>query len=321
MPTKPRLLVTRLLPPDIEARLARDYDAITNPTDELLSTETLLSRAEGCEAILLTPTEAMGAAEINALPTSVKMVATFSVGYDHIDLDAAKDRGLVVSNTPDVLTDATADLTFLCLLGAARQAHLASTVLRTGGWQKWEPTGMLGVHVTGKRLGIIGMGRIGQALARRAKGFEMEIHYYNRSRLPEDQEAGAVFHESPEEMLPVCDFLSFNCPLTDQTRKFLNEARIALLPQNAVVVNTARGGIIDDAALIAALKSGRIAAVGLDVFDGEPNFNKDYLDLPNAFLLPHVGSATVETRNAMGNMCLDNLDAWFDERPLPARIA
>lgn len=321
MAEKHKILVTRHLPHAVEERAVRDYDAVLNPDDRILSSDEMLDRAAGCEAILLTPTEPVTDAVLAALPDTVKMLATFSVGYDHIDLDAARRHGIAVSNTPDVLTDATADLTFLCLLGAARLAHPATTMLRTGNWTKWEPTGLLGVHVTGKRLGIFGMGRIGQALAQRARGFDMEIHYHNRSRLPADEEAGAIFHEDPEELLKLSDFISFNCPLTENTRKFLNARRISLLPENAVVVNTARGGIIDDEALIGALKSGRVAAAGLDVFDGEPNFNKGYLDLENTFLLPHIGSATTETRNAMGFMCLDNIDAWFAGAPLPARIA
>ena len=320
MTRKPKLLVTRLTPPNVEARIARDYDAIVNPDDVIMTTEELLEKAQDCDAILCSPTEAMPAEVIDRLPSSVRMLATFSVGYDQIDVPAATARGIKVGNTPDVLDDATADIAMLCLLGAARMAHNASTVLRTGAWKRWEPTGLLGVHVTGKRLGIIGMGRIGRSLARRARGFDMQIHYCNRSRLSPDLEAGAVYHQDPEEMLPQCDFLSFNCPLTDQTRHFLNRERIALLPDGAVVVNTARGPVVEDAALIEALKSGKIAAAGLDVFEGEPAFDKAYLDLPNAFLLPHIGSATVETRDAMGFKCLDNLDAFFAGRPLPAPV-
>ena len=320
MAPKPKLLVTRLTPPNVEARIARDYEATGNPDDVIMSTEEMIEKAAGCDAILCSPTEPLSADVIGRLPESVRMLATFSVGYDHIDIPAATARGIKVGNTPNVLDDATADIAMLCLLGAARMAHNATTVLRTGAWKRWEPTGMLGVHVTGKRLGILGMGRIGRALAKRARGFDMEIHYNNRSRLTPDLEAGATFHETAEGMLPHCDFISFNCPLTDETRHFLNRERIEMLPPGAVVVNTARGPVVDDTALIDALRSGRIAAAGLDVFEGEPDFNKDYLDQPNAFLLPHIGSATVETRDAMGFMCLDNLDAFFAGRPLPAAV-
>lgn len=321
MPKKPRLLVTRLLPPEVEARIARDYDAIVNPDDRIWTADGMIERAAGCDAILLTTTETMDAEVIARLPDSVRMIATFSVGVDHIDLKAAAARGVAVSNTPDVLTDATADVAVLCLLGAARLAQSAEATLREGRWTRWAPTEFLGVHVTGKRLGVLGMGRIGQGVAARMRGFGMAIHYHNRRRLPPEQEQGAVFHEDPEALLPVADFLSINCPLSEATRGFLDAGRIGLLPPGAVVVNTARGPIVDDEALISALRSGRVAAAGLDVFTGEPAFNRGYLDLPNAFLLPHIGSATVETRNAMGFTCLDNLDAHFAGRPLPNAVA
>jgi lactate dehydrogenase-like 2-hydroxyacid dehydrogenase len=224
---------------------------------------------------------------------------------------SAAKRGIKVSNTPDVLTDATADITMLCLLGAARRAHEGTSMLRTHNWVGWTPRQLMGVHVTGKRLGILGMGRIGQAVADRARAFRMTIHYSNRSRLPADLEKGATFHANADDMLPFCDFLSINAPMTPATRKWVNAERIGKLPENAVVVNTARGGVVDDEALIAALKSGRLAAAGLDVFDGEPRIHQGYYGLENAFLLPHMGSATVETRNAMGFKALDNLEAFL----------
>jgi lactate dehydrogenase-like 2-hydroxyacid dehydrogenase len=224
---------------------------------------------------------------------------------------AATKRSILVSNTPDVLTDATADITLLCLLGAARRAHEGTTMLRTHNWVGWEPTQLMGTHVTGKRLGILGMGRIGQAVADRARAFRMTIHYSNRNRLSPDLEKGATFHANPDDMLPHCDFLSINAPMTPQTRKWVNAERIGKLPKGAILVNTARGGVIDDEAVIAALKSHRLAAAGLDVFDGEPRINTGYYDIQNAFLLPHMGSATVETRNAMGFKALDNLEAYL----------
>ena len=251
------------------------------------------------------------------MPASVRIIATFSVGYEHVDVAAAAKRGIAVSNTPDVLTDATADITLLCLLGAARRAHEGATMLRTRNWVGWTPTQLMGVHVTGKRLGILGMGRIGQAVADRARAFRMQIHYSNRSRLPPELEKGAVFHANADDMLPHSDFLSINAPMTPATRKWVNAERIAKLPQGAVIVNTARGGVVDDEALIAALKSGRIASAGIDVFDGEPKIHPDYHDLENAFLLPHMGSATVETRNAMGFKALDNLEAFLLRKQAP----
>lgn len=313
MAQKPKLFVTRRLPPDVEARIRRDYDALHNDDDAAYGPDDLirLSIETKCEGILTCGTEKWTSDVIARLPDHVKILATFSVGYDHIDIDAAKKKGLIVTNTPDVLTAATADISMLCLLGAGRQAQNAERVLREGKWGRWDPMGMLGVDVTGKKLGIYGMGRIGQAVAQRARGFEMEIHYCNRNRLPPEKEQGAVHHATPEDMLPHCQFLSINCPGGAETRHFLNAERIALLPDGTVVANTARGSVIDDDALISALKSGKVGAAGLDVFEGEPNFDTRYLELDNVFLLPHVGSATIETRNGMGFRALDNLDAYF----------
>ncbi len=323
MTEKPILLVTRRLPPDVEARLKRDYRAVMNENDDVWGADDLVdrSRESGADAILTCGTEKFMPDVIERLPDRVQIVATYSVGYDHIDIAAAQARGLVVTNTPDVLSDATADVTMLCLLGAARQAQGAERVLRDGRWGRWAAMDMLGTEVTGKRLGIFGMGRIGQAVARRARGFDMEIHYSNRNRLPAETEQGAIYHADPDELLPHCDVLSTNCPGSAETRHFVNARRIALLPDGAIVVNTARGSVIDDDALIAALQSGKLAAAGLDVFEGEPNLDARYLALPNVFLLPHIGSATIETRNGMGFRALDNLDAWFAGRAPGDRVA
>jgi lactate dehydrogenase-like 2-hydroxyacid dehydrogenase len=317
---KPRILVTRRLPDDVEARLRRDYDAILNPQDRLYSPADLIAAAAGCDGLLPCPTDKLAAETVDRLPESIRVIATFSVGHEHIDLAACKARGIAVGNTPDVLTDATADIALLLLLGAARRAHEGEQLVREDRWNSWAPTMMLGVHVSGKRLGIYGMGRIGQAVAKRARGFDMKIHYTNRSRLPAEREQGAVFHARAEDMLAHCDFLSINAPSSPETNGFLNAARIALLPDGAIVVNTARGPLVDDEALIAALRSGKLAAAGLDVFTGEPKIHPGYLGLQNTFLLPHLGSATTETRNAMGFRALDNLDAFFAGRPLPARV-
>jgi glyoxylate reductase len=320
MPQKPTIFVTRRLPDDVTRRLTRDYEARLNEHDGVLSADQLVKAAEGADALLVTPTDKLTAEVIGRLPKSVKMIATFSVGYEHIDLKAAKERGLPVSNTPDVLTDATADIALLLMLGAARRAYEGERAVREASWKSWSTTYMLGVHMTGKRLGIFGMGRIGQAVAKRARAFDMEIHYYNRKRLPADQELGARYHASAEEMLPHIDFLSINAPGGAETYHWLNAERIARLPDNAIVVNTSRGGLVDDVALIAALKSSKLFAAGLDVFENEPNIHPGYRDLPNVFLLPHLGSATVDTRNAMGFKALDNLDAHFAGRPLPDRL-
>lgn len=318
--TKPKLLLTRQLSPAVESRAARDYDLTGNPADDDWSADEIAERAAGCDAILTASMVRYSAEVIEAFPESVRMLATCSVGYEHIDIEAATARGIVVANTPDVLTEATADIAILCLLGAARRGWEAQTLLRAGGWVRWEPNGLLGVDLYGKRLGILGMGRIGRAVARRARGFGLEIHYHNRSRLAPDDEQGAIYHESIDALMPVCDFLSINAPASPETRQCLNAARIDRMPDGAIVVNTARGDLVQDDDLIAALQSGKLFAAGLDVFSGEPNFDPRYADLPNAYLLPHIGSATIETRNAMGFRALDNLDAFFAGDVPPHRV-
>ncbi len=318
--SRPVLVLTRRLPDAVEARAVRDYDARLNPEDKALSGTDIAARAQGADGVLCSAGDRLDADAIKALPDSVRVLATFSVGTDHIDLSAAKARGLVVTNTPDVLTDATADIALLLMLGAARRASEGERMIRADAWTGWTPTQLLGIHLGGKRLGIIGMGRIGQAVARRARAFGMTIHYSNRKRLPMELEEGAIFHADPEAMLAVSDVLSLHFPATPETRHWLNAARIERLPPRAVVVNTARGTVVDDEALIAALRSGRIAAAGLDVFENEPNLHPGYRGLENAFLLPHLGSATVETRNAMGFKALDNLDAFFAGAEPPDRV-
>ncbi len=266
MTQKPDVLVTRLLPPAVMARLARDYAARTNNDDQVYAATTLAKRSEGCQALLVCPTDRLSAEVIATLPDSVRVIATFSVGYEHIDLDAAKARGIAVTNTPDVLTDATADVAMMLLLGAARRATEAEAILRSGQWRSWATTWMLGTQVTGKKLGILGMGRIGHAVARRARGFDMEIHYHNRRPVPDTEAVGAIYHERGEDMLTQCEFLSIHCPATPETHHWLNAARIAAMPDGAIVVNTARGPVVDDNAMIAALRSGKLAAAGLDVY-------------------------------------------------------
>ena len=321
MSEKPVVLVTRKLPEAVEARLDRDYQAVFNAEDRLYTTEELLALAEGADGILPCHTEHLSAEVIARLPDRVRVVANMSVGVDHVDLGAAESRGIVVTNTPDVLSDATAEIAMLLLLGAARRASEGERLVRAREWRDWSPAFMVGTQVTGKRLGIVGMGRVGQVAARRGRGFDMTIHYYNRRRLPAEQEAGAVYHETLEDLLPHCDFLSLHCPATPDSRNLLNAERIALLPDGAIVVNTARGAIVDDEALIAALGSGKLAAAGLDVFNNEPDIHPGYRELANTFLLPHIGSATRETRDAMGFRACDNLDAFFAGRAPGDRVA
>jgi lactate dehydrogenase-like 2-hydroxyacid dehydrogenase len=314
MHNKPIILVTRKLPASVEERLLRDFEPHLNREDRVYGARELIARAQGVDAILPSHTERLSAEVIAGLPPSVRAICSFSVGFDHIDLQAARDRGIIVTNTPDVLSDATAEIAMLLMLGAARRAHEGAELIRAATWREWSPTYQLGIQVTGKRLGLLGMGRVGQVVAKRARGFDMEIHYHNRRRLAPEQEMGAIFHETLEDLLPQSDFLSIHCPATPDTRHLLNAARMALLPRDAVVVNTARGAVVDDDALIEALSSGRLFAAGLDVFNNEPNIDPRYRELPNTFLLPHIGSATRETRDAMGFRALDNLDAIFAGR-------
>jgi lactate dehydrogenase-like 2-hydroxyacid dehydrogenase len=318
---KPVVLVTRKLPDAVEDRLRRDYDPILNPQDALYSSDEIIDRAKGADAILPCHTEQFTADVIARLPESVRVIANNSVGYDHVDTEAAIARGLVVTNTPDVLSDATAELTMMLMLGAARRASEGERLVRTREWKDWSPSFMVGTQVTGKRLGIVGMGRVGRVVARRARGFEMQIHYHNRQRLAPELEQGAVYHSTLEELMPHCDFLALHCVASPATTGLLNAARIALLPDGAIVVNASRGVVVDDDALIAALKSGKLTAAGLDVYNNEPDIRPEYRQLSNVFLMPHIGSATKETRDAMGFRALDNLDAVFAGREPRDRVA
>ena len=321
MSKKPVVLVTRKLPDAVEQRLSRDYEARLNPDDRQYSSDEVIEHAAGADAILPCHTERFSPQVIERLPDTVKVIANFSVGVDHVDLAAAKARGVIVTNTPDVLSDATAEVAMLLILGAARRAGEGERLVRTREWRDWSPAFMVGTQVTGKRLGIIGMGRVGLVVARRARAFEMEIHYHDVRRLESEAEAGARFHESLEDLLPHCQFLAIHCPATPDTDGLLNAERIARLPEGAIVINAARGSVVDDEALVAALKSGKLAAAGLDVYRGEPDIHPAYRELANTFLLPHIGSATRETRDAMGFRALDNLDAVFAGREPGDRVA
>jgi len=322
MNDKPVIFVTRKLPGAVEARLCRDYQPMLNPDDRLYSVDELIEMSAKADAILPCHTEKFTADVIARLPANIRAIANFSVGYDHVDIEAAKAKGLIVTNTPDVLSAATAEIAILLMLGAARRASEGERMVRAQDWKDWSPTFMVGQQVSGKRFGVIGMGRVGQVAAKRARGFDMEVHYYNRKRLAPDLECGAIYHETVEGLLGHCDVLSIHCPATQETTGLLNQERIALLPKNAIVVNTGRGGVIVDEALIEALKSGKVYAAGLDVFNGEPeNIHPEYRQLENVFLLPHLGSATIETREAMGFRALDNLDAIFAGKEPGDRVA
>lgn len=318
--TKPILVVTSHYPKEVEDRIERDYNARRNPNQVPFSRQELLHAAEGADALLITLADQLDSAFFEKVSPTVKIIATYSVGFEHIDLEAAARRKIAVAYTPGVNHEATADIAMLLLLGASRRAYEAQELVRTGAWKPLSPDMLLGWQVGGKILGIFGMGRVGQALARRARGFGMKVHYCNPSKLPAEIAGDAVYHQDPLDLLRVSQFLSLHAPETPQTNHFLNSKAISLLPAGAIVVNSARGGLVVDDDLIAALKSGRIAAAGLDVFDGEPKLNPEYVSLKNTFLLPHIGSATIETRTAMGMLALDNVDAVLNGMPAPTLV-
>jgi lactate dehydrogenase-like 2-hydroxyacid dehydrogenase len=322
MSNKPVVLVTRKLPAAVEQKLAANFATILNPDDKLYSTDELLELAAKADAILPCHTEKFTAATIARLPARIKAIANFSVGVDHVDLEAAKQKQVIVTNTPDVLSDATAEIAILLMLGAARRAGEGERLVRSQQWRDWSPAFMVGRQITGKRLGILGLGRVGQVVAKRARGFEMTIHYHNRKPLDPDQAGDAVYHASVEALLTEIDVLSIHCPATPATLGLLNRERLALMHRDAILVNTSRGGVIDDDALVAALQADEIAAAGLDVYNGEPDsIHPGYRQLDNVFLLPHIGSATVETRDAMGYRAIDNLIAIFNGEEPGDRVA
>ncbi|MBU1213152.1 MAG: D-glycerate dehydrogenase [Alphaproteobacteria bacterium] len=308
---KPVLWITRKLSDATEARAARDYDVRLNPEDRVFTSGEIVANSADVDAILPCHSEHFDADVTARMSDRVKIIANHSVGVDHCDLNALKAKGVVVTNTPDVLSDATAEIALLLMLAAARRAGEGDRLVRAGQWTSWSPSFMVGTQMTGKRLGIVGMGRVGRAFARLIQGFGMEIHYYNRSRLAPELENGAIYHATVEDLLPHSQFVSLHCPATPETTNLMNRQRLALLPDGAILVNTARGTLVDEAALIEALQSGKLAAAGLDVFQVEPGGNPELAKLDNVFMLPHIGSATRETRDAMGFRALDNLDAYF----------
>ena len=311
---KPVVAVTRKLPPVTETRMMELFDARLNENDRPLGAADILARCDGADVLVPTVTDAIDADLIAALPGSIRLIANFGVGVNHIDLVAAAARSILVTNTPGVLTEDTADLTIALLLSVPRRLVEGARLAETGQWTGWTPTFMLGHRVTGKRLGIIGMGRIGQAVARRARGFGISIHYHNRRRLhPEiEEELEASYWESLDQMLAHMDLISVNCPQTPDTFHLLNSARLDKLQSHAVIVNTARGGIIDEAALVERLETGAIAGAGLDVYENEPAIHPKLLALDNVVLSPHLGSATHEGRIAMGEKVIINIKTFSD---------
>jgi glyoxylate reductase len=316
------IAVTRRLPNLTEAKMVELFDARLNSNDIALTDEKIILACEGAQILVPTVTDKLDANLIRALPDSIKMLANFGAGVDHIDFQAAATRNMVVTNTPGVLTDDTADLSMALLLAVPRRLAEGSRLARTGEWDGWTPTFMVGHRVSGKRLGIIGMGRIGQAVARRARGFDMEINYHNRHRIDENIESdlGTTYWENLDEMLAQMDLVSINCPQTPETYHLLNADRLNLLQSHAVIVNTARGGIMDEAALADRLASGAIAGAGLDVYENEPKIHPKLCELNNVILVPHLGSATHEGRVAMGDKVVTNIMAYRDGRTLPDRV-
>ncbi len=319
--SKKKILITRRLPDAVEARARATYEVTQHADDRQMSIDEMLATAKNVDALLITLNEKCRKDVVDRMPDNIKCISTFSIGFDHIDLDACKARGISVGNAPHGVTVATAEIAMLLLLGSARRAGEGEKMIRTRSWPGWAPLQLVGQRLDGKKLGIYGFGKIGQALAQRARGFDMEIHYYDIYRQPADNEKGAIYHDNLDSLLKVSQFFSINAPSTPETRGFFNTATIAKLPHGAIVVNTARGDLVNDADMIAALKSGRLAYAGLDVFAGEPKINEGYYDLPNTFLFPHLGSAAIEARNQMGYESLDNIDAHFGGKELPFKLA
>ncbi len=311
-----RLIIARPVPPAVLDRARQEFD-VRFLGDDATSPDALLAQlaTHEAEALLLTGAVRLDAAMIASLPPSLRIAGSIGVGYDHIDVAAAEAHGLMVTNTPDVLTDCTADMAMLLLLAACRRGYEYEAIMRAGWRQKFGMPDKLGMRVSGQTLGIVGMGRIGRAMAQRARGFGMRILYHNRHRLPADLEAGAEYFPTLHAMLPQCRCLSLHAPGGAASENLIDAAALALLPEGAVLVNVARGTLVDEEALLAALTSGRLFAAGLDVFRNEPAFDRRFAALPNVFLTPHMGSATVETRDAMGFRALDNIAAVCAGRP------
>ncbi len=305
-----KILVTRRLLQSNEDRLKELYEVKLNSNDELYSQQKLIKMSEGCDGILSALTDKLDKETIEKLPDSVKILSNFAVGFGNIDLDAAKKKNIVVTNTPEVLTDATAEIGILLILGACRRASEGIEGARSSNW-KWSADYLIGKQLTGSRLGILGMGRIGKKIAKIAKSLGMIIHYHNRSKLSPEQEDGAIYHKDLKSLMSTSDVLSVCCPASKETVNMINKDTIEYLPKGAVVTNVARGDIVDDDALIDALNRRKVYAVGLDVYKGEPNLNPGYLKHKSAFILPHLGSATKETRTAMANLAIDNLEDFF----------
>ena len=305
-----KVFVARKLLKSNEKRMSEIWDAKLNSEDKVYSQNELIELSRDCDGILCSIVDKFDAETINKLSDKVKIISNFAVGFGNIDLKTAKQRNIIVTNTPDVLTDATAEIAILILLGAARRATEGRKWVEKKNWI-WSSDFLMGKQLTGNRLGILGMGRIGQAIAERAKSFGMRIHYHNRKRLSPKLEKGATYHESLKSLIEISDFFSINCPATKETKKIINKETLSFFPNGTVIINSARGDMIDDEAMINALKSKKIFALGLDVYNGEPDIHYEYLKLDNVFILPHLGSATEKTRFAMADLAISNIEEYF----------
>ena len=322
MAQKPKVVVTRKLPDPVESRMRELFDTELNPTDRPMTPEELVDALQRADVLVPTVTDRIDSRILSRAGPNLRLIANFGAGVDNIDVATANARGVTVTNTPGVLTEDTADMTMALILAAARRVVEGAQVVQTGGFSGWSPTWMLGRRIAGKRLGIIGMGRIGQAVARRARAFGLSIHYHNRKpvspRISEELEA--TYWESLDQMLARMDVISINCPHTPGTFHLLSARRLKLLQPHAIVVNTARGEVIDEPALANMLARGEIAGAGLDVYENEPAINPKLLKLPNVVLLPHMGSATVESRIDMGEKVIINIKTFMDGHRPPDRV-
>jgi glyoxylate reductase len=319
---RPSITVTRKLLPPVEARMAQLFDASFNEADNAMTPQELLSAMADCDVLVPTVTDSIDAALIAAMPPRLKLIANFGAGVNHIDLAAAKAKGIMVTNTPGVFTDDTADLTMALILNVPRRLGEGHRLMRSGQWQGWRPTGMLGHRIGGRTLGIIGFGRIGEAVAMRAKAFGMDVIYTKRHRLPPsvEQELGVSFEPEIDRLVARSDIISLHCPLTAETDKLMSAERIALMKPDAYLINSSRGELIDEDALIAALEAGRIAGAGLDVYTHEPAVDSRLFAIPNVVLLPHLGSATFEGREASGERVITNIRVWADGHRPPDQV-
>ena len=305
-----KVLVTRKLLKSNEEKISKLWDANLNFSDEIYSSEKLIELSKDCDAILSSILDKIGDKVINKLSNKVKIISNFAVGFGNIDVNAAKKRNIMVTNTPDVLTEATAEIAILLILGAARRATEGIKKAREKNW-KWSADFLIGKELFGSRLGILGMGRIGRAVAKRAKAFGMEIHYHNRKKLGTDLELGAIYHNDIKSLFSISDMLSINCPATKETTNIINTETLKYFPDGAIITNSARGDMIEDEAMVKALQNKKIFALGIDVYKGEPNIHPAYLNNPNVFVLPHLGSATKKTRTAMADLAINNIEEFF----------